>query len=135
MGVQREKAMQRITLTLLLFIFLLAGAAAYIDGPQNPGLHRESRHSPLLAATLDLQGGVRVLLEPEQRSSLNKDTPMRYIEATRDQIEQRVNGGLGVEAACPVWRVEAERGGEMSMASIAYAILPIDTKHANSVFR
>ena len=126
MGVQREKAIQRKTLTLLLFIFLPAGAAAYIDGPQNPGLHRESRHSPLLAATLDLQGGVRVLLEPEQRSSLNKDTPMRYIEATRDQIEQRVNGGLGVEA---------ERGGEMSSASITYAILPIDTKHANSVFR
>jgi len=126
MGVQREKAMQRKTLTLLLFIFLPAGAAAYIDGPQNPSLHRESRHSPLLAAALDLQGGVRVLLEPEQRSSLNKDTLMRNIEATRDQIEQRVNGGLGVEA---------ERGGEMSMASIAYAILPIDTKHANSVFR
>jgi len=31
--------MHRKTLALLLFILVLAGCAAYIDWPNNPGLH------------------------------------------------------------------------------------------------
>jgi|SRR5579884_2918932 len=103
--------MQRKTLTMLLFIFLLAGAAAYIDWPQNPGLHIDSlgiHHSLQPRLGLDLQGGIRVLLEPEQNASLNKDTLMRDMEATRDQIEQRVNGGLGVNE--PIVRLQTSNG-------------------------
>ncbi len=54
--------MQRRTLTLLLFIFVVAGCATYIDWPNNPGLHIGwlGIHHPLEAKLgLDLQGGVR----------------------------------------------------------------------------
>jgi preprotein translocase subunit SecD len=91
--------MQRRTLTLLLFIFVVAGCATYIDWPNNPGLHIGwlGIHLPLETKLgLDLQGGVRVLLEPNQAQHTSTETLASEIDAARDQIEQRVNGGLGV---------------------------------------
>ena len=103
--------MQRKTLTLLLFILLLAGCAAYIDWPQNPGLHIRwlGIHHPLAVKQgLDLQGGVRVFLEPDPTQHYSADTLNSEINATRDQIEQRVNGGLGVNE--PNIRVQTSNG-------------------------
>lgn len=87
--------MRRGTLTLLLFIILLAVGASYVVfwpnaangkplyGVPNPFTFHEG---------LDLQGGVRVLLVPKPGQNPS-DTD---IENTRTQIEQRVNNGLGV---------------------------------------
>src|SRR5437868_3691985 len=103
--------MQRKTLALLLFILVIAGCAAYTDWPHNPGLQIDwlGIHHPLKARLgLDLQGGVRVLLEPEQTQSLSGETLTREMEAARDQIEQRVNGGLGVNE--PIVRVQTSNG-------------------------
>src|SRR5207249_11295103 len=91
--------MQRRTLTLLLFIFVVAGCATYIDWPNNPGLHIDwlgIHHSLEAKLGLDLQGGVRVLLEPNEARHTSTETLASEINAARDQIEQRVNGGLGV---------------------------------------
>src|SRR5437868_8198588 len=103
--------MQRKTLALLLFILVIAGCAAYTDWPHNPGLQIDwlGIHHPLKARLgLDLQGGVRVLLEPEQTQSLSGETLTREMEAARDQIEQRVNGGLGINE--PIVRVQTSNG-------------------------
>ena len=91
--------MPQKTVKMLLFILLLAGCAAYIDWPQNPGLHigwLGIQHPLAVRQGLDLQGGVRILLEPDPAQHYNPDTLTSAMSAVRDQIEQRVNGGLGV---------------------------------------
>ncbi len=89
--------MRRGTLTLLLFIILLAAAAIYIDLPNTPGIHIpalgiDKSLQPKLG--LDLQGGVRALLVPD--GTFDTKTLNDAMPAVRDNIEQRVNGGLGV---------------------------------------
>src|ERR1700694_1328835 len=87
--------MRRGTLSLLLFIVLLAAGAAYVDWPNNPGIHFLGINIPLTVKEgLDLQGGIRALLVPSQhydQATLDQEMP-----AVRNAIEQRVNGGLGV---------------------------------------
>jgi preprotein translocase subunit SecD len=103
--------MQRKTPRLLLFILLLAGCAVYIDWPNNPGLHIGwlDLHHPLeVRQGLDLQGGVRVLLEPDPAQHYSPGTLTSEMSATRDQIEQRVNGGLGINE--PSIRVQTSNG-------------------------
>jgi preprotein translocase subunit SecD len=89
--------MRRGTLTLLFFIILLAVGASYVifwpntnaktgqgfHGIPNPFVFKQG---------LDLQGGVRVLLVPSNGQNPTAD----QIDNTRTQIENRVNGGLGV---------------------------------------
>src|SRR5205085_3064871 len=55
-----------------------------------------------------LQGGVRVLLVPDPAQNYSTETLKREIDVTRDQIEQRVNGGLGVNE--PIIRVQTSNG-------------------------
>src|SRR5712691_2543760 len=103
--------MQRRTLILFLCILVLAACATYISWPNNPGLHAGwlGIHHPLqVKQGLDLQGGVRVLLVPDPTQNYNTETLKREIDATRDQIEQRVNGGLGVNE--PIIRVQTSNG-------------------------
>ena len=103
--------MQQRTLTLFLCILVLTACAAYIDWPHNPGLHVDwlGIHHPLqVKQGLDLQGGVRVLLVPDPAQSYSTETLEREIDATRDQIEQRINGGLGVNE--PIIRVRTTNG-------------------------
>jgi preprotein translocase subunit SecD len=103
--------MQRRTLTLFLFILVLAGCTIYIDWPNNPGLHIGwlGIHHPLeVKLGLDLQGGVQVLLEPDQAQHADAETLTAEINAARDQIEQRVSGGLGVNE--PSVRVQTSNG-------------------------
>src|SRR5947208_2406251 len=103
--------MHRRTLTVLLFILVLTACAAYIDWPSNPGLHIGwlGIHHPLqMRQGLDLQGGVRVLLVPDPAQNYSTEVLNQEISATRDQIEQRVNGGLGVNE--PSIRVQTSDG-------------------------
>ncbi len=106
--------MRRGTLTLLFFIMLLAVGAAYVvfwpatdaktgqgyRGIPNPFAYRQG---------LDLQGGVRVLLVP----SNGQNPTIDQINNTQTQIEQRVNGGLGVSE--PSVRVQ-QTAGQYSIA-------------------
>ncbi|QBD78909.1 protein translocase subunit SecD [Ktedonosporobacter rubrisoli] len=101
--------MRRGTLTLLFFIILLALGASYVvfwpnntngkpwNGISNPFTIKEG---------LDLQGGIQVVLVPAdgQDPKLVQDN----IAATRTQIEQRVNGGLGVNE--PSVRIQTING-------------------------
>lgn len=103
--------MRKNTITLLLFILLLAVGAAYIDWPSNPGVHigwLGIDHPLQVKQGLDLQGGVRILLEPDPAQHYDAETLNRDIDATRAQIEQRVNGGLGVNE--PIIRVQNSNG-------------------------
>ncbi|HET9921842.1 MAG TPA: protein translocase subunit SecD [Ktedonobacteraceae bacterium] len=103
--------MRQKTGVLLLFILLLAGCAAYIDWPNNPGLHvgwLDIHHPLQVKQGLDLQGGVRVLLEPDPGQQYSSEMLNSEISATRDQIEQRVNGGLGVNE--PSIRIQTSNG-------------------------
>ena len=108
--------MRRGTLTLLLFIVLLAAGAAYVDWPNNPGLHigfLGYDNTLKVKEGLDLQGGVRVLLKPINSQHYDPTALAENVNAARDQIEQRVNGGLGVNE--PDIRVETS-GGVPSIA-------------------
>ncbi len=89
--------MRRGTLSLLLFIILLAACAVYIDLPNTPGIHFLGINNPLnVKLGLDLQGGVRVLLKPDPTQNYDQKTLQDDMPAVRDNIENRVNGGLGV---------------------------------------
>ncbi len=100
--------MRRRTLLLLLFILLLAAGAAYVDAPNNGGIHIGSYSNDLTVRQgLDLQGGVQVLLQAT--CSLQGDSnctkgELSHMSDVRNNIEQRVNGGLGVSE--PVIRLE-----------------------------
>jgi preprotein translocase subunit SecD len=103
--------MQRRTLLLLLLILVLTGGALYTVYPNNSGLHigwLGIHHQLQVKQGLDLQGGVRVLLVPDPARSYSTETLEREIDATRDQIEQRLNGGLGVNE--PIVRVQTSNG-------------------------
>lgn len=91
--------MRRRTLFLLLFIILLAAGAAYVDAPNNGGIHIGGYNNDLpVREGLDLQGGVQLLLQ----ASCDVPTPhcssdqLALMPDVRDNIERRVNGGLGV---------------------------------------
>src|SRR5437667_10845006 len=103
--------MQRRTLTLFLFILVLTAGAAYIIWPHNSGLHVDwlgIHHALQVKQGLHLQGGVRVLLVSDPAQSYSTQTLEREIDATRAQIEQRINGGLGLNE--PIIRVQTSNG-------------------------
>jgi preprotein translocase subunit SecD len=89
---------RRRTVALLGCIIVLALGAAWVDLPNNPGIHIHL--GPInvdrdleLRRGLDLQGGLEVLLEADLPADETVDAAA--MEATRAIIEQRVNG-LGV---------------------------------------
>lgn len=101
--------MRRGTLTLLMFIILLAAAAVYIDLPNTPGIHILGIDNPLTVKEgLDLQGGISVLLKPDPSQHYNSSTLDQEMPAVRNAIEQRVNGGLGVNE--PSIRLQSSNG-------------------------
>jgi len=105
--------MRRGTLTLLFFIILLAVGAAYVvfwpatNAKTNQG-YRGIPNPFAFKQGLDLQGGVRVLLVPS-----GQNPTVDQINNTRTQIENRVNGGLGVNE--PSIRVQ-QTAGKYSIA-------------------
>ena len=87
--------MRRGTLSIFIFIILLAVGVAYIDLPNTPGIHILGINNPLQwKLGLDLQGGVSALLVPD--GNYDNQTLQNEMPAVRDNIAQRVNGGLGV---------------------------------------
>lgn len=100
--------MRRGTLTLLLFIILLAMGASYVVFWPNPGKDGKPWYginNPFtIKQGLDLQGGVRVLLQP----AAGQNPTDADMENTRTQIEQRVNGGLSVNE--PDIRLQTSNG-------------------------
>ncbi|HTK11278.1 MAG TPA: protein translocase subunit SecD [Ktedonobacteraceae bacterium] len=99
--------MRRGTLTLLLFIILLAIGASYVVFWPNPvnGKPWHGINNPFtIKEGLDLQGGVQVLMVPKP----GQNTSDQVMQAVRTQIEQRVNGGLGVNQ--PIIRVQTSNG-------------------------
>lgn len=111
--------MRRGTLTLLFFIILLAigssyvvfwpngtkGGTTYYGPPDKDSKPYYNISNPFyIREGLDLQGGIRVLLVPAP----GQDTSDAVMDATRTQIEQRVNSGLGVNE--PSIRIQTSNG-------------------------
>jgi preprotein translocase subunit SecD len=106
--------MRRGTLTLLFFIILLAAGAAYVvfwpTASQNGGKPLYGINNPFtLHLGLDLQGGVRVLLQPAPGENPTDEN----MATARTLIEQRVNKGLGVNE--PVVRTQSTLDGQKSI--------------------
>ncbi len=85
--------MRRGTLTLLLFIVLLAACSAYIDWPTNPhwSIGSFTLPHPDVKQGLDLQGGVRVVLVPDPAQHYSQSTIQSEIDPARNLIETRVS--------------------------------------------
>jgi preprotein translocase subunit SecD len=95
--------MRRGTLSLLLFIILLAAGAGYVVWPNNPGLNIPflGISNPLkVHLGLDLQGGLSLQLAPTGYDKNMSMADLQNSVATAEtQIAQRVGGGLGVNDA------------------------------------
>src|SRR5258708_32843979 len=95
--------MRRGTLSLLLFIIILATAAGYVAWPNNPGLNIpflgiSNSLKPKLG--LDLQGGISVQLKPTGYDPNMSHADLQASVATAsNQIAARVGGGMGLNDA------------------------------------
>lgn len=79
---------------LLIPILLLIAAAIWVDLPTNPGIHIGSMNRDLkVVRGLDLQGGLRVLLEADLPAE--SEVTSEQMQAARNIVENRVNA-LGV---------------------------------------
>jgi preprotein translocase subunit SecD len=100
--------MRRGTLTLLFFIILLTLGASYVVFWPNAGANAKPLYginNPFtIHEGLDLRGGIQVLLVPKA----GQDTSDENMDAARIRIEQRVNGGLGVNE--PTIRIQRTNG-------------------------
>ncbi len=100
--------MRRGTLTLLFFIILLTLGASYVVFWPNAGANEKPLYGINNTFTihegLDLRGGIQVLLVPKP----GQDTSDENMDAARIRIEQRVNGGLGVNE--PTIRIQRTNG-------------------------
>ncbi len=95
---------QRYNLRLIP-ILLLVAAAVWVDLPDNPGIHIGSFHREIrVVRGLDLQGGLRVLLEADLPPDV--EVTSAQMQTVRNIIENRVNG-LGVTE--PVVQVAGSR--------------------------
>ncbi len=100
--------MRRGTLTLLFFIILLTLGASFVVFWPNVGQNAKPLYginNPFtIHEGLDLKGGIQVLLVPKA----GQDTSDANMDAARIRIEQRVNGGLGVNE--PSIRIQKTNG-------------------------
>jgi len=75
----------------LIFIIILVVAALWVIWPGNPGIHIGSYNRDIrVVRGLDLQGGLRVLLEADLPSET--DVTSEQMQTARDIIDKRVNG-------------------------------------------
>jgi preprotein translocase subunit SecD len=78
----------------LIPILLLVAGAVWVVNPNNPGIHLGSYDRDVsIVRGLDLQGGLRVLLEADLPADTEVTT--EQMQTVRDIVENRVNG-LGV---------------------------------------
>ena len=110
--------MRRGTLLLLLFIVLLAAGAAFVDfwpNPDSKGVPWHGVNNPFtIQQGLDLQGGVSILLVPDPSQHYSRQEISDSIGNTLTQIENRVNGGLGVKE--PTFRLLSDSSGNQSIS-------------------
>ena len=101
--------MLRRSLWMLVGIIIVAAIAAWVDLPDNPGIHLElgglkiDRDIKIMEG-LDLQGGIQVMLEADVPPGQNIDAGT--LDAARWVVENRVNG-LGVTE--PVIQLQADQ--------------------------
>jgi preprotein translocase subunit SecD len=110
---------------LLIPILILVAAAVWFDLPTNPGIHLAGiDRSVEVVRGLDLQGGLRVLLEAD----LPAETVVtnEQMQAARNIVENRVNG-LGVTE--PLVQVAGNRRILVELPGVA------DTDQAISTIR
>ncbi|TFH31998.1 MAG: protein translocase subunit SecD, partial [Anaerolineales bacterium] len=75
----------------LIFIIILIAAALWVVWPGNPGIHLGSYNRDIrVVRGLDLQGGLRVLLEADLPPET--EVTSEQMQTARDIIEKRVNG-------------------------------------------
>ena len=109
--------MRRGTLILLLLILLLAAGSAFVDfwPHSDKGATWHGVNNPFTVQEgLDLQGGVNILLVPDPSQHYSKAAVDSAIGNTLTQIENRVNGGLGVKE--PTFRLLSDSKGNQSIA-------------------
>ena len=90
--------MRQRDIRLLVLIVILAAFAAWVAWPGNPGIHLRLGNARFdrdldMRLGLDLQGGMRVLLEADMPADQTVDA--EAMEAARNIVENRVNA-LGV---------------------------------------
>jgi preprotein translocase subunit SecD len=97
--------MRKRNLFRLAGIVVLIAFAAWVDWPQNPGVHLGPLNlAPRVVEGLDLRGGVRVLLEADLPATTQITT--EQMQVVRQILESRVNG-LGVTE--PIIQVAGQR--------------------------
>ncbi len=97
--------MRQRNLFRLAGIVVLIAFAAWVDWPQNPGLHLGPLNlAPRVVEGLDLRGGVRVLLEADIPATT--EITAEQMQVVRQILESRVNG-LGVTE--PIIQVAGQR--------------------------
>ena len=97
--------MKARNLVRLAGILVLVAAAAWVDWPENPGLHIGPVNlNPRMVQGLDLRGGVRVLLEADLPESTT--ITAEQLQVVREILDNRVNG-LGVTE--PIVQVAGQR--------------------------
>src|SRR5437588_11242603 len=109
--------MRRGTLILLLLILLLAAGAAFVDfwPHSDKGATWHGVNNPFVVQEgLDLQVGVSILLVPDPSQHYTKAEVDSAIGNTLTQIENRVNGGLGVKE--PTFRLLSDSRGNQSIS-------------------
>ena len=75
----------------LIFIVILIAAALWVVWPGNPGIHLGSYNRDIrVVRGLDLQGGLRVLLEADLPPET--EVTSEQMQTARDIIDKRVNG-------------------------------------------
>jgi preprotein translocase subunit SecD len=106
--------MSRRQSALLIFIILIASAATWVVLPNNPGIHILNIDRDIkIVQGLDLQGGLRVLLEADLPE--NADITPNQLSTARDIIEKRVDA-LGVTE--PLVQVAGSRRILVELAGI-----------------
>jgi preprotein translocase subunit SecD len=112
--VEEYQLMPRNKTALLIFIILIASAATWVVLPNNPGIHILNIDRDIkIVQGLDLQGGLRVLLEAELPE--NTEISADQLSTARDIIEKRVNA-LGVTE--PLIQVAGSRRILVELAGI-----------------
>lgn len=95
----RGRGMGR-TLTFLLLILLLGAGATYVDLPKSPGIHIGGYNNDLqVKLGLDLRGGLQFVMQatcPQDKPSCDVKSQMNQVI---DNVNRRVNGGLGLNDA------------------------------------
>lgn len=104
--------MRRGTLTLLLFIVLLALGAGFVDFWPNTSWHGISNPFSIHEG-LDLQGGVSVLLAPDPSQHYSKEVIDSQISNVENNLAQRVGGSFGVIE--PDIRILSDNNGNKSI--------------------